>query len=212
MQTNSSLGEYLTKFIGLIHGTFSQIDGKYSPFIQEIFTLYTRKISRTSVRNAGYVTTVLGRKLIVNPGDQQLCIPSNYPSLWRFVRCFNGVAAMMFIPQIKTPSYIESRLHLKKFASLRKKVEHATTPRAYAWIEFPAWAADMPRLVEPVTAVCKSAKECEHYSGTIRVSDIVQNGRFSDLEQLFQEVSVPYDCGGDEPRCRSLWNGWWRKG
>lgn len=84
--------------------------------------------------------------------------------------------------------------------------------KAYGWIEFPSWAITICELKDLIDRLFKRAKECERHGSTIRLSDMVPNGRFSDLESKFQEFLVPYDCGGEASRDPIPWHGWWRVG
>jgi hypothetical protein len=84
-------------------------------------------------------------------------------------------------------------------ARLARNESNSKAPKVYGWIEFPAWALRIRELQDPIGNASKQAKECEHYGSTIRLSDMVPNGRFSNLESKFQNCLVPFDCGGEHP-------------
>jgi hypothetical protein len=109
-------------------------------------------------------------------------------------------------------SCLKARLNGRDTDLVSSTVSARKVPKAYGWIEFPAWAVNIRELNDLIDSASKRAKECENYGGTIRLSDMVPNGRFSDLESKFQEFRVPYDCGGEAPGEHITWGGWWRVG
>ena len=85
-------------------------------------------------------------------------------------------------------------------------------PTVFGWIEFPVWATELHKLRSIIENARQQVKECEQNGRTIRLYDIVSNGRFSNLESAFQSHFVPFDCGGEDPFDHTPWAGWWRPG
>lgn len=97
-------------------------------------------------------------------------------------------------------------------ANLLRNATGSREPLIYGWIEYPAWAARIPDLQDLIEKASKQAKEYEHYGNTIRISDMVPNGRFDNLESILQACLIPFDCGGEDPIDHTPWAGWWRAG